>query len=63
MDGCEGPYGCWDLNSGPLEKQSVLLTAEPSLQPTTMIFIYKKNIKPPSTLERLTFVPTLKTCL
>jgi hypothetical protein len=32
-DGCEPPCGCWDLNSGPLEKQSVLLTAEPSLQP------------------------------
>jgi hypothetical protein len=30
-DGCEPPYGCWDLNSGLLEEQSVLLTAEPSL--------------------------------
>jgi hypothetical protein len=28
--GCEPPCGCWDLNSGPLEEQSVLLTAEPS---------------------------------
>jgi hypothetical protein len=26
-----------DLNSGPLEEQSVLLTAEPSLQPYTKI--------------------------
>jgi hypothetical protein len=25
--------GWWKLNSGPLEEQSVLLTAEPSLQP------------------------------
>jgi hypothetical protein len=33
MDGCEPPCGCWDLNSGPPEEQSVLLTAEPSLQP------------------------------
>jgi hypothetical protein len=33
MDGCEPPYGCWDLNAGPLEEQSVLLTMEPSLQP------------------------------
>jgi hypothetical protein len=33
MDGCEPPCGCWDLNSGPLEEQSVRLTAEPSLQP------------------------------
>ncbi|ERE86836.1 cystathionine beta-synthase-like isoform 1 [Cricetulus griseus] len=31
--GCEPPCGCWVLNSGPLEEQSVLLTAEPSLQP------------------------------
>jgi len=33
-DGCEPPCGCWELNSGPLEEQSVLLTTEPSLQPT-----------------------------
>jgi hypothetical protein len=32
-DGYEPPCGCWELNSGPLEEQSVLLTAEPSLQP------------------------------
>jgi hypothetical protein len=25
--------GCWELNSGHLEEQSVLLTAEPSRQP------------------------------
>jgi len=31
-DGCEPPCGCWDLNSGPLEEQSVLLTTEPPLQ-------------------------------
>ena len=37
-DGCEPPCGCWDLNSGPLEDQSVLLLAEPSLQPLTWIF-------------------------
>jgi hypothetical protein len=36
--GCEPPCGCWDLNSGPLEEQSVLLTAEPSLQPRKMHF-------------------------
>jgi hypothetical protein len=33
-DGCEPPCGCWELKSGPLEEQSVLLTAEPSLHPT-----------------------------
>jgi hypothetical protein len=32
-DGCEPPCGSWELHSGPLEEQSVLLTAEPSLQP------------------------------
>jgi hypothetical protein len=29
--------GCWELNSGPLEEQSVLLTAEPSLQPEALL--------------------------
>jgi len=33
IDGCEPPCGCWELNSGPLEEQTVLLTSEPSLQP------------------------------
>jgi hypothetical protein len=32
-DGYEPPCGCWDLNSGPLEEQSALLTPEPSHQP------------------------------
>jgi hypothetical protein len=31
-DGCELPCGCWDLNSGLLEDESVLLTTEASLQ-------------------------------
>ena len=31
--GCEPGCGCWELKLGPLEEQSVLLTAEPSLQP------------------------------
>ena len=30
-DGCEPPCSCWELNSRPLEEQSVLLTAEPFL--------------------------------
>jgi hypothetical protein len=33
IDGCEPPCGCWELNSGPLEEQPVLLTTQPSLQP------------------------------
>jgi hypothetical protein len=32
MDGCEPPCGCWELNSGPSEEQSVFLTTEPSHQ-------------------------------
>ena len=31
-NGCEPPCGCWELNSGPLEEQTVLLTSEPSHQ-------------------------------
>jgi hypothetical protein len=42
--------GIWDLNSGPLEEQSVLLTAEPSHQPndfffkTYLILLYEHQI-------------------
>jgi hypothetical protein len=31
MDGCELQCGCWELNSGHLKEQLVLLTTEPSL--------------------------------
>ena len=31
LDSCELPCGCWELNLGPLEEQSVLLTTEPFL--------------------------------
>ena len=45
---------CWGLNSGPLEKQSVLLTAEPNLQ----TYITDFNIV---TLEaRVDLLPTLQ---
>ena len=37
-DNCELPCGCWELNPGSLEEQSVLLTAEPSLQPLYLYF-------------------------
>jgi hypothetical protein len=39
-DGCEPPCGCWKLNSGPLEEQSVLLTTEPSLQPLLLFLLF-----------------------
>jgi hypothetical protein len=38
-DGCELPCGCWELNSGPPEEQSVLLTTGPSLQPLKCYFL------------------------
>jgi hypothetical protein len=40
MGGCEPPCGCWDLNLGPLEEQSVLLPAEPSHQPQYPFFFF-----------------------
>jgi hypothetical protein len=43
MDGFEPPCGCWDLNSGPPEEQSVLLTTEPSLQPPVSHFKKEKK--------------------
>ena len=36
-DGCEPPCGYWELNSGPLKEQSVLLTAEPLLQSFNLV--------------------------
>jgi hypothetical protein len=37
-DSCEPPCVYWELNSGPLEEQSVLLTTEPSLQSSVLTF-------------------------
>ena len=36
--GCEPLYRHWELNSGPLEEQPVLITAETSLQPLLRVF-------------------------
>ena len=38
-DGYEPPCHCRELNSGPLEVQSVLLTTEPPLHPQNNSFI------------------------
>lgn len=35
----ELPCGCWALNLGPLEEQSVLLTSQPSLQLLLLKFL------------------------
>lgn len=32
-DVCGTPYGCWEWNLDPLQRQSVLLTADSSQQP------------------------------
>ena len=48
-DGCEPPCGCWELNSGPLKEQAMLLTSEPSLEPPTFIF----DVRPGSVVYML----------
>jgi hypothetical protein len=42
-DGCEPLCGFWELNSEPLEEQSVLLSAEPSLQPSLAFSFTRKG--------------------
>lgn len=32
-------YGCWELNAGPLQEHSVILTAEPALLPQQWCFL------------------------
>ena len=49
-DGCESRCGCWKLNLGPLEEQSVLLTSEPSLQLVSRHF---------AEFQRLTFLTNI----
>jgi hypothetical protein len=42
VDGCELPFGSWELNSGPLEEQPVLSIAESSLQLYIWIYLTAK---------------------
>ena len=58
---CEPPCVCWDLNSGPLEEQSVLLTTEPSLQPSKYPFLISRPFNPLSFC--LCLSPSSSTCL
>jgi hypothetical protein len=44
IDGCEPPCGYWELNSGPVEEQSVPLTTKPSLQPRKDLFLLQHKI-------------------
>lgn len=42
-DGCKLPCRCWKWNLGPLQEQSMLLTAEPSLCPWELyLFFFRK---------------------
>lgn len=41
---CESACKCWELNPGPLEEQSVLITSKPFLQPQTY-FSYNLQCK------------------
>jgi hypothetical protein len=46
IEGYQTPCGCWELNSGPLDEQPLLLTTEPSLQGTrvdNIIFMYTES--------------------
>jgi hypothetical protein len=38
IDGYQSPCGGWELNSGPVEEQPVLLPFEPSLQSIILPF-------------------------
>ena len=33
VDGADLPYGCWEMNPGPLQEKEVFLSAELSLHP------------------------------
>jgi len=44
-DGCEPPCGCWELNSGPLEEQPVLLTSEALSSPEAGISVFQQTSK------------------
>ena len=44
MDSCKPPGGCWELNLGLLEKQPVLLSAEPSLHPLFLMYAYNSPL-------------------
>ena len=62
IDGYEQPRGCWELNSGPLEEQLVLLTCEPSLQ-SLFLFLYVvflKQILLALTITKSKYESTLK---
>lgn len=48
---CEPPGGCWELNSDPLEEQSVLLITELSLW--AQVFLYFNSSLEHDTLKEV----------
>ena len=63
QDGCEPPCGSWDLNSGPSEDQSVLLTDKPSLQPKFLLLILNPDLRKEMLLLKNTVVHTVVSLL
>jgi hypothetical protein len=66
-DGSEPPCWCWELNPGPLQEQTALLTTEPSLQPQISSFseassLYK-SLPLNSGFFRLSFLSAGVTCI
>ena len=47
IDDCEPPCGCWELNSGLMEEQPVLLSTEPFFQPPNRFLNYSLLLKCP----------------
>ena len=62
-DDCELSCGCWELNSGPLEEQPVLLTAEPSLQTLGFLKAFVAPVPPSLNHVDLWRIPKLQTTL
>ena len=58
-DGCEPPCGCWELNSGPLEEQAILLTTEPSLQPPLTALVEDLGSVPNTCGSHSSIIPVL----
>jgi hypothetical protein len=44
-DSCELPCGCWEMNLSPMDEQLMLLTAGPSVSPTTLFLRQSLSLK------------------
>jgi hypothetical protein len=61
IDGYEPPCGCWELNSGPLDEQPVILTSEPSLHPSTAflkddLYIHVHALLPQEVIQHIELI-------